>query len=252
MRSIYKGTISWGLVNVPVKLYGAIEDHDVKAHQVHAGDGGKIRYKRVCEDCGELVEYADIAKAYDYGDEKVILTTDDLQSIAEEANRIIDVLEFVPERDIDPLMWEKPYFLAPDESDKAYKLLAETLANVERVAMVKFSMRGKTRLAALRVTGKENVIVAHTLLWPDEVRDHNFFTLKDVKITDTEMNLAEQLVDSLANEFNADRYRDEYQEQLRELIEAKANGEEITPAEERKAEAEVLDLLAQLQASVNK
>src|SRR5215470_13386617 len=170
MRSIWKGSIAFGLVNVPVKVYSATEDHDVKFHQVHAKDNGRIRYKRVCEVCGEVVEFRDIAKAYESDDgQTVIITDDDISTLPEERSREIDVLEFVPAADLDPLMYDKSYFLEPDgKSTKSYTLLAKTLMDTDRVAIVNFALRNKTRLAALRVQdfSKRDVMVIQTLLCP--------------------------------------------------------------------------------------
>lgn len=246
MRSIWKGSVSFGLVNVPVKLYGATEEHDIVAHQVHSADGGRIRYAKICEGCGEKVHAADIAKQYEHEEHTVILTEDELAEVAAETDRTIEVLEFVPAEDLDTMLFDKPYYLAPEKgADKAYLLLATTLARTERVALVQFAMRGKTRLAALRVVGKENVIVAQTLRWPDEIRTPDWITVKDVKMTDDELDMAEQLVDTLANEFNADRYRDTAQEELRDLIASKAGD----PLPEAEGAEEVSDLLEKLKAS---
>jgi len=261
MRSIWKGSLSFGLVNVPVKVYSATEDHDVKFHQVHAKDHGRIRYKRVCEVCGEVVDYRDIARAYesDIG-QTVIITDEDLATLPEEKSREIEVLEFVPASEIDPLMYDRSYYLEPDsKSTKSYVLLAKTLANTERVAIVHFALRNKTRLAALRVKdfSKRDVMVVHTLLWPDEIRDPDFPVLdKDVDIKPAELKMAEQVVDSMADDFNPDQFHDDYQDQLHELIEAKLEGGEAFPTEEKPAELDVTDdvsdLLAKLEASVRK
>ena len=155
MRSIWKGSIAFGLVNVPVKVYSATEDHDIKFHQVHAKDNGRIRYKRVCEVCGEVVEYRDIARAYESDDgQTVVITDEDIATLPEERSREIEVLEFVPASDIDPMMYDRSYFLEPDgKSSKSYVLLAKTLMETDRVAIVHFALRNKTRLAALRVQG---------------------------------------------------------------------------------------------------
>lgn len=248
MRSIHKGTISFGLVSVPVKLYGATEEHDSVCHQVHNTDGARIRYKRVCEGCGEAVEYGDIAKGYEHGEETVILTEDDLATLPS-ADRTIEVLEFVPANSIDPMLYEKAYFLGPDGSDKAYTLLASTLAHSDRVALVQFAMRGRTRLAALRVLPKDGVLVAHTLRWPDEVRHASEIKVKEVEVRPIELDVAGQLVASMHNEWNADRYVDTYQEELRELIAAKAAGQALPETEKVETE-DVSDLLAALEASV--
>jgi DNA end-binding protein Ku len=262
MRSIWKGSLSFGLVNVPVKVYSATEDHDVKFHQVHAKDNGRIRYKRVCEVCGEVVDYRDIARAYEADNgQTVIITDEDLATLPEEKSREIEVLEFVPANEIDPLLYDRSYYLEPDsKSIKSYVLLAKTLANTDRVAIVHFALRNKTRLAALRVKdfSKRDVMVIHTLLWPDEIRDPDFPSLDTkVEIKPAELKMAEQVVDSMADDFNPDQFRDDYQEQLHELIEAKLEGGEAFPTEEQQpAELDVTDdvsdLLAKLEASVRK
>ncbi|WP_204801918.1 Ku protein [Mycobacterium riyadhense] len=259
MRSIWKGSIAFGLVNVPVKVYSATEDHDIKFHQVHAKDNGRIRYKRVCEVCGEVVEYSDLTRAYESDDgQMVIITDDDIATLPEERSREIEVLEFVPASDVDPMMFDRSYFLEPDsKSSKSYVLLAKTLGETDRMAIVHFTLRNKTRLAALRVKdfGKRDVMVVHTLLWPDEIRDPDFPVLdKHVEIKPAELKMAGQVVESMADDFNPDRYHDTYQEQLQELVDAKLEGGEAFTVEEQPKELDeaedVSDLLAKLEASV--
>jgi DNA end-binding protein Ku len=259
MRSIWKGSIAFGLVNVPVKVYSATQDHDIKFHQVHAKDNGRIRYKRVCEVCGEVVEFSDLARAFESDDgQMVIITDDDIATLPEERSREIEVLEFVPASEVDPMLFDRSYFLEPDsKSSKSYVLLAKTLAETDRMAIVHFTLRNKTRLAALRVKdfGKRDVMVIHTLLWPDEIRDPDFPVLdKEVDIKPAELKMAGQVVESMADEFNPDRYHDDYQEQLRELVEAKLEGGEAFTVEDKPKELDetedVSDLLAKLEASV--
>jgi DNA end-binding protein Ku len=259
MRSIWKGSISFGLVNVPVKVYSATEDHDIKFHQVHAKDNGRIRYKRVCEVCGEVVEYSAIARAYESDDGRmVIIADDDIATVPEERNHEIEVLEFVPAADLDPMMYDRSYFLEPDgKSSKSYVLLAKTLAETDRVAIVHFALRNKTQLAALRIKdfSKREVLVVHTLLWPDEIRDPDFPVLdKEVEIKPAELKMAGQVVEAMADEFNPDRYRDTYQDQMRKLVEAKLEGGEAFTPEEEPTELDetedVSDLLAKLEASI--
>jgi DNA end-binding protein Ku len=261
MRSIWKGSIAFGLVNVPVKVYSATEDHDLKFHQVHAKDNGRIRYKRVCEECGEVVEYSEIARAYESDDGRsVVITDEDIATLPEERSREIEVLEFVPASQIDPIMYDKSYFLEPDtKSTKSYVLLAKTLAESERIAIVHFALRNKTRLAALRVKdfSKRDVMLVHTLLWPDEIRDPDFPVLDTtVEIKPAELKMAGQVVESMAEDFNPDQFRDDYQEQLKELVEAKLEGGEAFTVEEKPTELDqtedVSDLLARLEASVKK
>jgi DNA end-binding protein Ku len=257
MRSIWKGSLSFGLVNVPVKLYSATEDHDVPLHQVHDKDGGRIRYKRVCEIDGETVDYEHIAKAYVDGEQTVILTPDDFAALPVERSRDIDVVEFVPTAQLDPLMFDKSYYLAPDsKSNKAYVLLMRTLEESDRTAIVKFALRQKTRLAALRV--REGVLTLQTLLWDDEVREARFPELDETpKISDAELKMSRQLVESFATDFSPEKFTDDYQEQLRTLVEAKleqgdALDTEATFGRETEGGGEVLDLMEALKRSVEK
>ena len=261
MRAIWKGSIAFGLVNVPVKVYSATEDHDLKFHQVHAKDNGRIRYRRVCDECGEIVEYRDIAKAYesDTG-QTVVITEEDIATLPEEHSREIEVLEFVPAGDIDPLLYDRSYYLEPDgKSPKSYVLLAKALSETDRVAIVHFALRNKTRLAALRVRtfSGRNVLVVHTLLWPDEVRVPDFPSLQtDVEIRATELTMAGQVLESMADDFHPERYTDTYQQQLAELVESKlTGGQAFTNPEPTAAPDEtedVSDLLARLEASVRR
>jgi DNA end-binding protein Ku len=255
MRSIWKGSLSFGLVNVPVKLYSATEDHDVPLHQVHDKDGGRIRYKRVCEIDGEVVEYENIARAYVDGDQTVILTDEDFKALPAERSKDIDVVEFVPSDQVDPIMFDKSYYLAPDsKSTKAYVLLMKTLEDSDRIAIVQFALRQRTRLAALRV--RDGVLAMQTLLWDDEVREARVPELDETpKISDAELKMSRQLVDSFASDFTPEKFTDEYQEQLRTLVEAKleqgdALDTEATFGRETEGGGEVLDLMEALRRSV--
>jgi len=256
MRSIWKGSVAFGLVNVPVKLYSATEEKDIRFHQVHAQDGGRIRYKRVCDIDGEEVPYADIAKAYESDDGRTIMLTDeDFAQLPASASREIDVVSFVPADQVDPVLFDKTYYLEPaSQSTKAYVLLRQTLEQTDRVAIVNFALRQKTRLAALRV--RDDVLVIQTLLWPDEVRAAEFASLEEsVSIKPAELKMAAMLVDSFADDFHPEDYTDEYREELQQLIEAKLEGGEAfeTPEKEQQGEdAEVVDLLAALQRSVER
>ncbi|KAA9134825.1 non-homologous end joining protein Ku [Microbacterium caowuchunii] len=259
MRSIWKGALTFGLVNVPVKVYAATEDHDVSLHQVHDKDGGRIRYQRTCEICGEVVAYKDIDRAYDDGDRTVVLTKEDIAALPAEKSREITVVEFVPSEQVDPITFDRAYFLEPDSSSpKAYVLLRQTLEQTDRTAIVQFSLRQKTRLAALRVRG--DVLVLQTLLWADEVRAAQFPALDEsVTISDKEMKLSSALVDSFSSDFDPSEFHDDYQEELRTLIEAKLEkGESIDTAEtfgeraEEESGGEVIDLMEALRASVER
>lgn len=258
MRSIWKGSLTFGLVNVPVKVYSAIEDHDVSLHQVHDEDGGRIRYHRVCEVCGQTVAYANIDRAYVDEGQTVVLTKDDLAALPAERNREIDVVEFVPSDQVDLLLLDRPYYLEPDSnSPKAYVLLRQTLQKTDRTAIVRFTLRQKTRLAALRVRG--DVLVLQTLLWADEVREAAFPALEeDVTISDKELELSAALVDSYSADFAPEEFVDEYQNELRTLIDAKieaGEGFEVTETFGETGEAgggEVIDLMEALRASVER
>ncbi|WP_311878534.1 non-homologous end joining protein Ku [Microbacterium forte] len=257
MRTIWKGALTFGLVNVPVKVYSATEDHDVPLHQVHEKDGGRIRYQRTCEVCGETVAYADIDRAYVDEGQTVVLTKEDLAALPAEKSREIDVVEFVPSDQVDLLTLDKPYYLEPDsKSPKAYVLLRRTLEQTDRTAIVRFTLRQKTRLAALRVRGK--VLVLQTLLWADEVREAAFPALdEDVRISKKELELSASLVDSYSADFDPESFVDEYQKELRALIDAKIEAgdtfdvsETFGEAEDDSKSGEVIDLMEALRASV--
>lgn len=258
MRAIWKGSISFGLVNVPVKLYSATEDHDVKLHQVHEKDAGRIRYQRRCEVCGQVVKYEDIDKAYDDGEQTVVLTEEDFESLPEERSREIEVVEFVPSDQLDPIMFERSYFLGPDsKSPKAYVLLRRTLEQTDRTAIVQFALRQKTRLGALRVRG--DVLMLQSLLWDDEVREANFPELDEtIRLSKKELEMSASLVDSFSTDFEPDKFTDEYQEQLRRLIDGKLkHGDAVdTDAtfgeDEEDKGGEVLDLMEALRRSIEK
>ncbi len=259
MRAIWKGALTFGLVNVPVKVYSATEDHDVPLHQVHNKDGGRIRYQRICEIDGEVVPYADIDKAYDDGERTVVLTKEDLDSLPAEKSREIDVVEFVPTEQVDLLTLDRAYYLEPDSaSPKAYVLLRKTLEQTDRTAIVRFSLRQKTRLAALRVRG--DVLVLQTLLWADEVREAAFPALDEpVRISAKELEMSASLVDSFAADFDPSEFSDEYQDELRILIDAKLEKgdaldttETFGDHEEESAGGEVIDLMEALRASVER
>ena len=259
MRAIWKGAIAFGLVNVPVKVYSATEDHDISLHQVHNADGGRIRYQRRCEVCGEVVDYSDIEKAFEEDGRTVVLSKDELKSIPAENSHEIEVVQFVPSEQLEPMMFEKSYYLEPDsKSPKAYVLLRRALEDTDRVAIVQFALREKTRLGALRI--KDDVLVLQSLLWPDEVREANFPSLEtDIKISAQERDMSAALVESMAADFEPDSFTDEYQVQLRQLIDAKLEqGESLDTEETFGVEAgeggkgEVIDLMEALKRSLDR
>jgi DNA end-binding protein Ku len=252
MRSIWKGAISFGLVSIPVKLYSATEERDVSFHQVHREDGGRIRYKRVCQADGEEVPYSDIAKGYELpSGEVVVLTDEDFADLPLSTSRAIDVLEFVPLDQVDPLYFAKSYYLEPDGAGaKPYVLLREALEQSGRVALVKVALRQRESLATLRV--RDGVFVLEMMLWPDEIREPAFgFLDEDIEVRQQELKMAESLIESLSGDFNPDQYSDNYREALQALIEAKVEGREVVqPAEPAAESGTVVDLMAALRASV--
>ncbi|MFI1460415.1 non-homologous end joining protein Ku [Nocardia carnea] len=256
MRSIWKGSIAFGLVNVPVKVYTATEDHDIRFHQVHAKDGGRIKYDRVCSVCGQSVKFADIDKQYESPEgEKVVLTDDDFAKLPVAEKHEIPVLQFVPSEQIDPILYDKTYYLEPDSTTpKAYVLLAATLERIDRTALVHFTLRQKTRLAAMRV--RDGMLVLQTLLWPDEVRSVSFESLEEAKAPrPQEIKMAETLVESMSDDFDPDQFTDEYQVELQRLLEeaiASGDGKVAERAAEpaQESDAEVVDLVAALQRSL--
>jgi len=258
MRSIWKGAISFGLVNVPVKVYSATKSHDVSLHQVHDKDAGRIRYQRKCEICGETVAFENIQKAYDDGERTVVLTDEDFDALPAERTREIEVLEFVPPEQVDVLRMDRSYFLEPEAASlKPYALLRRALEETDRTAIAKFAMRQHTHLAAIRV--RDDVLVLQTLLWEDEIRVPDFDVLNgEVKVTAKEANMASQLVESLSGDFESSGMVDEYQAQLRTLVEAKLEqGEALdTDAtfgrEAAEEDAEVIDLMEALKRSIDK
>lgn len=221
MRAVWSGSISFGLVNVPVKAYSAVEDHDIHFHQVHDADGGRIRYERRCEVCGKKVEYENIDKAFEEDGETVVMTDEDFEALPEADNDEIEVVQFVPSDQVDPIMLEHSYYLEPEgKSPKSYLLLRQTLQDTDRTAIVTFALRQKTRLGALRVCGK--VLLLQAMLWPDEVRDVDFpGTRSRAKIGEKELKLSAALVEQYASDFTPEAFEDEYQVELHKLIDAK-------------------------------
>jgi DNA end-binding protein Ku len=254
MRAIWKGAVSFGLVSISVRLYSATEEKDIRFHQVHRDDGGRIKYKRVCSIDGEEVSYDDIAKGYDLGGgELVILTDDDFADLPLTTSRAIEVLEFVPAEQVDPILYNKAYYLEPDKTAaKPYALLRDALTNTERVAIVKVALRQREQLATLRV--REDVLVLNTMLWPDEIRAAKFDILdEDVSARPAELAMAGSLIESMAADFDPATYTDNYREALQEVIDAKVAGREVVqPEETEEAPAAAVDLMAALRASVER
>jgi DNA end-binding protein Ku len=259
MRAIWKGAVSFGLVNVPVRLFAATEENDIRFHQVHREDGGRIRYKRTCSVCNEEVSFDAIAKGYETSDgQLVILTDEDLNQLPVATSHEIDVVEFVPANQVDPILFAKTYYLEPDaKAAKPYALLREALIETERMAIVKVALRQKETLAVLRV--RDKAILLQTMLWPDEVRKADFPVLDaDVELRPQELKMAASLVESMAGDFEPEQFSDMYREAVIELIDAKLErGESATlPGTDKQPKAgktgEVVDLLTALQRSVDR
>ncbi|MFK5635738.1 Ku protein [Ornithinimicrobium sp. LYQ103] len=257
MRAIWKGAVSFGLVNVPVRLYSATENHDLSFHQVRASDGSRIKYKRVAQADGEEVAYKEIAKAYETEDGKtVILTEEDLASLPNRSSKEIAVERFVPVAQIDPMLYDKAYYIEPDAMGaKAYGLLREALRESERVAVVTVSVRTRMTMAVLRVV--EDAIVLQTLLWPDEIRDSSQLDhLEEVsEPKEAEVAMARMLIDSMSGDFEPEGHVDDFKEAVEALVQNKIAGGDVTEspdAEEETDSGEVVDLLAALQRSVDR
>jgi DNA end-binding protein Ku len=252
VRSIWKGAISFGLVTIPVKLYSATEAKDVSFHQVRRSDGSRIKYKRVAAVDGEEVSYGDIAKGYELSSgETVVLTDDDFKDLPLTTSRAIDVLQFVPLEEVDPIYFEKSYYLEPDKAGtKPYVLLRDALEQSGKVAVVKIALRNRESLATLRV--RDGVFVLETMLWPDEVREPDFgFLEEDVEVRQQELAMAGSLIDTLSGDFDPSQYKDDYREALQAVIEAKVEGREVVqPAQDQPTAGTVVDLMAALRASV--
>ncbi len=257
MRAIWTGEVSFGLVSVPVKLYSATKSHDVSLHQVHDADGGRIRYQRRCEVCDKAVDYKNIDRAYDDGEKSVIITKDELDGLPADDSKEIAVEQFVPADQIDSMVMDKSYYLEPaGKNAKAYVLLRRTLDAAERSAVVTFTLRSKTRLGVLRVRG--DVIVLQGLRWADELREPDF-DVPASKLSKKEQEMASSLVESYSEDFDPERFADEYQEQLQVLIDEKLeSGEEIdTDAtfgevdDDDDGDGNVVDLMEALKKSVD-
>jgi DNA end-binding protein Ku len=252
MRSIWKGAISFGLVSIPVKLFSATEERSVSFHQVHREDGGRVKYKRVCSIDGEEVAYSDIAKGYELpSGEVVVLTDEDFDDLPLSTSRSIDVLQFVPLEQVDPMYFAKSYYLEPDGAGaKPYVLLRQALEDSGRVALVKLALRQRESLAALRV--RDGVFVLEMMLWPDEIRTPDFgFLDEDIDVRSQELSMASSLIETLSGDFDPTEYADDYREALEKLIEAKVEGREVVqPSTGPSEDAPVVDLMAALRASV--
>jgi len=251
VRAIWKGAVSFGLVNIPVKLYSATEDRDVSFHQVHASDGGRVRYRRVCAVCDEEVAYADVAKGYELETGDMVMLSDaDLAELPLPTAKTVELLAFVPAEQLDPVAFAKPYYLEPDKTGaKPYALLRDELRAAGRVGLVKVAIRNRESLAVLRP--RDDLLVLQTMVWPDEVREAEFGSLDDVgTASPAEHEFARTLIETMAGDFDPTGYRDAYRDALTELVEVKASGGELKAAAPAPEATPVVDLVAALKASV--
>jgi DNA end-binding protein Ku len=251
VRTIWKGAVSFGLVNIPVKLYSATEDRDVSFHQVHSADGGRVRYRRVCSTCEEEIAYADVAKGYELESGDMVMLSDaDLAELPLPTAKTVELLAFIPAEQLDPVAFAKPYYLEPDKTGaKPYALLRDELRAAGRVGLVKVAIRNRESLAVLRP--RDDVLVLQTMVWPDEVREAEFESLSDTgTASPAEREIARTLIETMAGDFDPTEYRDSYRDALTELVEAKTSGGEVKPVAPAPEAAPVVDLVAALKASV--
>jgi DNA end-binding protein Ku len=254
-RAIWTGSLSFGLVNVPVGLYSATEEHEVHFHQFQRGTSSRIRYKRINEDTGKEVDYGDIVKGAEVAEGKyVIVTPEELESVEPGKSRSIDISDFVDVGGIDPIYYQKSYYLAPQDetAQKAYALLVEAMDKAERIGVSTFVMRNKQYLAAIRPRG--DVLVLETMYFGDEVRD----PAEEIEqlpakpsLRKKDVDMAVDLIESMTTAWDPDNYRDTYTERVEQLIEAKKNDEEIVTQETAEPSGKVLDLMEALQASLD-
>ena len=253
-RSIWSGAISFGLVNVPIKLYSAVSRKTVRFNQLNSETGNRIQMKRTDPDTGEEVPYDQIVKGFELTkDRYVVITPDELDALDPERTRTIQIEDFVDQVDIDPIYYDHPYYLVPDKgAAKAYGLLLNAMTASDKVAIARVVIRSKEALVAIRPAG--DLLMMETMIFHDEVVPHDELDdlpdAKDLKVSDREVKMAQQLIDSLSGEFDPSQYRDEYRDKVLELIERKAQGEEIAVQPEAPKPAKVPDLMAALEASL--
>jgi DNA end-binding protein Ku len=253
-RSIWSGAISFGLVNVPIKLYSAVSRKTVRFNQLNSDTGNRIMQKRVDPDTGEEVPYDRIVKGFELTkDRYVVITPDELDALDPERTRTIQIEDFVDQADIDPIYYDHPYYLVPDKgAAKAYGLLLNAMTASGKVAIARVVIRSKEQLVAIRPSGE--LLMMETMIFHDEVVPHDELDdlpdSKDLKVSDREVKMAQQLIDSLSSEFDPSQYRDEYRDKVLELIEKKASGEEIAVQPEAPKPDKVPDLMAALEASL--
>jgi DNA end-binding protein Ku len=251
VKSIWNGAITFGLITIPVRMFSAVEEKSLRFNQLHAADNGRIRYKRTCSKCGEEVPYDQIVKGYEVEkDTYIVFGEDELERLPSDSIRAVDIVAFVPLDEIDPVYFQRSYYLAPEPTGrKAYALLEQALGRSRRVGLAKVTLREKEYLATLRT--RDGVFILETMYWPDEIRRAEFEELEQTpEVRPQELAMAESLIESLSDHFDPSAFVDTYRARLEEAVQAKIDGREITvqPQEEPTA---VLDLMDALRASVD-
>ena len=252
-RTLWKGSLSFGLVTIPIRLYTAIDEKSISFNQLRKSDHSRIGYKRVAKADGEEVGYDEIVKGYEYANDRyVVFEPDELEAIKPSSSRTIDILQFVPLDQIDPIYFDRPYYLAPEAAGaKAYGLLAHAMKDKGTVAVCKVTLRDKEYLATLRL--RDDLFVLETMHWPDEIRPASLadFDIDEVpEPRKQEVQMAEALIENLTEDFDPTAYHDEYRDRILEAVQQKIEGEEVTVMEEGEEPAAVVDLMEALRASV--
>lgn len=250
MKSLWKGAITFGLITIPVRLYTAVEEKTLRFNQLHVTDNGRIKYKRVCSVCDQEVPWDEIVKGFEYEkDRYVIFTDEELERVPGDRVRAIDVVSFVPLEEIDPIYFQRSYYVAPEPVGlKAYRLLQQALDKSGRIAVAKVTLRDKEHLGTLRLRG--DVFVLETMYWPDEIREPEFEELdKQAEVRRQELDMALALIENLSEHFDPSQFHDTYREKLDEMARSKIAGEEIAVAPAAEP-TQVLDLMEALRASV--
>lgn len=248
MRSIWNGTIAFGLVSIPIRLYAASSSHDIALHQYHGADGGRVRYQKVCELDDQVLEPEDIVRGVETETDVVLLDEDDLEDLPVDSSKTVEVLGFVPDEQIDPIFYERAYYAEPGKgAAKPYVLLREALADSDRIAIVKITLRRRECLAALRP--RDELLMVHTMMWPDEIRQPEVSGVGG-EARSAELQMAGTLIDAMTMDFHPEEYADDYQEALQATIEAKAEGRTLPKPKKAEPMADVINLMDALERSV--
>src|SRR5215475_3066019 len=253
-HSIGSGTISFGLVSIPIRMFTAASSESVSFNQIHPKCGGRIKQQLLCPQCNEVVERNSLVKGYEFAkDQYVQFTEEELKALEGEASKMIDIAEFVPLAQVDPIYFEKTYYLGPDKGgEKAYRLLADAMTKAGRVALAKFVMRGKENLVLIRPA--RHGLMLHTMYFADEVRDFGEIGKgESASVKENELGLAERLIDDLSHkEFKPDQYHDDYRQRVLDLVNSKVEGKEVTTVTPEVHRAQVIDLMDALKQSLAK